>query len=181
MFDFLTKKKVSDVTLAKVFINGLLQTVEEGFEEVKALIISDPTFTQPPKIENATDDQFIMILIAGNLTYLDHYFEPTKSSAVRACILEELGKVFEMPKSNLEVLIKNYESYLGRVNHPSKNTLYAISKAIFFKYDLNQYQEDYFKSLKTPSPVFIKHLNQAMENFIWDWSIVLKNKKLQVS
>ena len=181
MFDFLTKKKVSDVTLARVFINGLLQTVDEGFEEVKSLIISDPTFTQPPKIESATDDQFTMILIAGNLAYLDHFFEPNKSVIIRDSVLEELATVFEMSKSNLETLIKNYESYLSRVNHPSKNTLYAISKAIFFKYDLNQYQDEYFKSLKTPSPVFIKHLNQAMENFIWDWSVVLKNKKLQLS
>ena len=59
--------------------------------------------------------------------------------------------------------------YLNKVNHPSKNMHYAMSKGIFGKYQLNQFQDDYFKNMNSPNPMFLKRLDEAMDCFIWNW------------
>jgi len=58
---------------------------------------------------------------------------------------------------------------MSRINTPSKNTLYAMSKAVFFKYNLNAYQQDYFKIMQTPNPLFLKRMDEIMANFLFDW------------
>ena len=45
-----------------------------------------------------------------------------------------------------------------------------MSKAIFFKYELNDYQQDYFRKMKTPNPIFLKRLDEIVANFIWNWN-----------
>ena len=59
---------------------------------------------------------------------------------------------------------------MARVNHPSKNPVYAMSKAMFFKYKLNGHQEEYFRELNTPNPIFLKNMDEWMKNFLWDWT-----------
>ena len=58
---------------------------------------------------------------------------------------------------------------MNRMNMPSKNVHYAMSKAVFDRYKLNQFQEEYFRNLNTPNPIFLKRTDDIMENFIWDW------------
>ena len=53
-----------------------------------------------------------------------------------------------------------------------------MSKAVFYKCDLNQYQESYFKTMNTPNPLFLKRLDELIINFIWDWDVFLKKFKL---
>jgi hypothetical protein len=58
---------------------------------------------------------------------------------------------------------------MSRVNAPSKNVIYAMSKAVFFKYNLCEKQDKYFKDMKTANPIFLKNLDELMKNFTWDW------------
>ena len=46
---------------------------------------------------------------------------------------------------------------------------YAISKGICGKYRLNDFQDEYFKNMKSPNPMLLKRLDEAMDNFIWNW------------
>jgi len=75
--------------------------------------------------------------------------------------------------------VSDYRAFLSRVNSPSKNTLYSMSRGIFHKYDLNDYQEDYFKSMNVPNPIFLKNMNDIMENFLWDWDAFKDKYKVQ--
>ena len=75
-----------------------------------------------------------------------------------------------MEFDKLEGILREYQSYLGRVNHPSNNNLYAMSKAVFFKYELGQYQEDYFRNMNAPNPLFLKRLDEAMELYMFNWA-----------
>ncbi len=75
-------------------------------------------------------------------------------------------------------MIEARQSFISRVNHPSKKTLYGMSKAVFHKYDLNPYQQNYFKSLNTPNPIFLKRLDEVMKNFVWGWDEVLEKYKI---
>jgi len=40
---------------------------------------------------------------------------------------------------------------------------------VFFKYDLNQYQTDYFRNMNTPNPIFLKRLDEIINQFVFDW------------
>jgi len=67
------------------------------------------------------------------------------------------------------------------VNHPSKNTLYGMSKAVFHKFHLNDYQESYFKNMRTPNPLFLKRMDDVLNNFLWDWEEFFKRHKLHLN
>ena len=45
-----------------------------------------------------------------------------------------------------------------------------MSKGVFFKYGLNDYQSDYFKNMNTPNPIFLKRLDEIVGQFIFDWA-----------
>ena len=59
---------------------------------------------------------------------------------------------FNQMKDQLE----KYSSFISRVNHPSKNILYGISKAVFSNLNLGNYQEEYFAQLNTLIQYFLK-------------------------
>jgi hypothetical protein len=53
-----------------------------------------------------------------------------------------------------------------------------MSKALFYKYNLNEFQTDYYKKIQAPNPLFLKRMDDIMQNFIWDWTAFLKKYKL---
>ena len=83
-----------------------------------------------------------------------------------------------MKEADFEKLVRDYQSFITRVNHPSKNMVFGMSKAMFHKYGLNEFQDDYFKRMQAPNPLFLKRLDEVMANFIWDWDVFFKKYKL---
>ena len=77
-----------------------------------------------------------------------------------------------------EAKVREYQKFMQRINHPSKNMVYAMSKAVFQKYDLNDFQDEYFKRLQSPNPLFLKRMDQIMVNFLWDWDSFFKKYKI---
>ena len=77
-----------------------------------------------------------------------------------------MSEVFEMDFNEMKEELESYSSFISRVNHPSKNILYGMSKAVFFKFKLGKYQDPYFAQLNTPNPVFLKKIDILIENFI---------------
>jgi len=67
---------------------------------------------------------------------------------------------------------------MKRVNSPSKTTLYGMSKAIFHKYALNDFQDNYFKRMNTPNPIFLKRLDELMQHFLFNWEVFLKKYRV---
>lgn len=169
MLSFLTKKKLTEDKLAQFFVNSTLTTIEEGFPEVCALIQDDPEFKTPPTIAPNDGDKFLMIILAGNLEMLPKNFTDYQDIRLMDKIYRKLSISFDMELEALKKAINSYQQYMKRVNHPSKNTHYAMSKAIFYKYGLNEFQQDYFRKMKTPNPIFLKRLDEIVAMFIWDW------------
>ena len=93
-------------------------------------------------------------------------------------VFEKFATVFGLSINELKAIIKEYDSFMSRVNHPSKNTLYAMSKAIFHKYNLNDFQDEYFKKMQCPNPLFLKRMDEIVSNFIWDWEAFFKKFKV---
>ena len=178
MFSTLIKRRLTDNQVANIFINAIFDSVDKGFEEVALLINEDTAFSSSPKININNNREFGLIVIVGNLSYLESNFEADQTERVEKIIFEKLSKLYAIDLSSFKKLIKEYQSFIARVNHPSKNWVYGMSKAIFYKYKLNEFQDEYYKRVQAPNPLFLKRMNEIMVNFIWNWDAFSKKFKL---
>ncbi len=178
MFGTILRKKVSDEKLANVFINGIFSSIDNGFPLVCEFINEDPAFITSPNLDNKNSYEFGLIVLIGNLSFLESAFEPEQADRIEELIYEKLSRVFEMDVKSFKELLKDYKSLINRLNHPSKNMLYGMSKAIFDKYTLYNFQDEYFKRMQAPNPLFLKRLDEIVENFIWDWDAFFKKYRL---
>ncbi|MCG8577324.1 MAG: hypothetical protein MI810_20740 [Flavobacteriales bacterium] len=176
----LIRKKFDANQLANVFVNSLLEAIDNGFDDVSELINEDAAFTQNPQIDKQYEDNFLLIVVVGNLRFLNDHFEAADATNIRSLIIQKLSAVYNMNHLEFEKIVSEYDSFLSRVNHPSKNTLYAMSKAVFHKLNLNDYQESYFKNMRTPNPLFLKRMDDLMTNFLWDWEVFFKKYKMNL-
>lgn len=178
MLGRLIKKKLDTNKLANVFVNSLLEVTENGFDDVRAMINEDGAFVTNPDVPETDADKFLLIVVVGNIRYLDTHFEVNEAKDIRTQIVRKLANVYGMEELQFEKLIQEYDQFISRVNHPSKNTLYGMSKAVFHKFKLNNYQESYFKNMRTPNPLFLKRMDEIMMNFLWDWDEFFKKHKM---
>ena len=44
-----------------------------------------------------------------------------------------------------------------------------MTRAIFYKYHLNQFQAPFFRDMNSPNPTIQRELKELMEHFLWDW------------
>lgn len=178
MLGTLIKKKLTDNQVANIFINAIFETVENGFPEVAQLINEDVAFVSSPNIDAKNDAEFALIMIVGNLSFLESTFEPEQAGRVEEVIFEKLAGIYQMPVNDFKKLIREYQSFIQRVNHPSKNMIYGMSKAIFHKYKLNDFQDEYFKRMQAPNPLFLKRMDEVVSSFIWNWDAFFKKFRI---
>lgn len=174
----LLKRKLSDDQVANVFINALFDVVDNGFVEVAELINEDVAFVKSPNIEPNLNGEFALIIIAANLSSLESTFEADQAVRIEQKIFEKLGKIYDMTTADFQSLAREYQSFIAKVNHPSKNLVYGMSKALFEKYKLNEFQDEYFRRMQAPNPLFLKRMDEVMVNFIWNWDAFFKKFKM---
>ena len=46
------------------------------------------------------------------------------------------------------------------------------------KYKLNEFQDEYFRRMQAPNPLFLKRMDEVMVNFIWNWDAFFKKYKM---
>jgi hypothetical protein len=178
MFGSLIKKKLTDNQVANIFINALFDSVDNGFSVIAQWINEDPAFVDSPKINPSNNNEFALIVIVGNLSLIDSTFEASQAERVEKLILKKLAKIYEMSELDIRNIVKEYKSYINKINMPSKNMIYGMSKAVFFKYNLNEYQDEYFKRMQVPNPLFLKRLDDIMANYLWNWDAFFKKYKI---
>jgi hypothetical protein len=169
MFKIFGKKKIKEDVVANIFVNSILNTIDKGFPEIVGIINDAPEFIISPGLHVNDYDKFSLIVFAANLYYISEHLHDSKDYRIINLIIHKLSNVFDCDQDRLEKVIKDYQCYLMKVNHPSKNMRYAISKAICGKYQLNDFQDEYFKNMRSPNPMLLKRLDEAMDNFIWNW------------
>ena len=169
MLKALLKKRLTEDKLANVFVNSIIALVDDAFPDVAAIINEDPIFEIEPQISPEDSDKFLLIVIAGNLQYIPNYFEAYQDMRITDAIYRKLSNALSLELGVLKKIIGQYQSFCSKINHPSKNTLYAMSKGVFYKYNLCEHQEEFFKNMRTPNPIFLKRLDEIMVNFLFDW------------
>lgn len=178
MFNAIMKRKLTDNQVANIFINAIFDSVDSGWNEISSMINEDPAFVQSPNLNSKDSGEFGLIVITGNLSFLESTFEAEQAMRVERIIFQKLAKIYDMNELDFENLIRKYQSFISRVNHPSKNMIYGMSKAIFHKYRLNEFQDVYFKRMQAPNPLFLKRMDEVISNFIWNWDAFFKKYKL---
>ncbi|MCE2713390.1 MAG: hypothetical protein ACK46O_03290 [Flavobacteriia bacterium] len=178
MLGTILKRKLSDNQVANIFINAIFDTVDNGFKEVAQLINEDIAFVKSPSIDDKDNGEFGLIVIVGNLSFLESTFDSEQAGRVEKIIFDKLAKIYDMSEADFVKLIRDYQSFITRVNHPSKNMIYGMSKAVFHKYGLNECQDEYFRRMMAPNPLFLKRMDEVMTNFIWNWDAFFKKYKL---
>lgn len=178
MLALLKKKKLKEDKAANIFVNSILQMVNDGFPEVSALINEAPEFITPPNIGPADSDKFLLIVIAGNMKSLPEHFDSYRSLRMADLIIRKFSHALGIDADILHSSISKLQAYFTKINHPSKNTRLAMARAVFFKYELTSLQEEYFVKMESPNPIFLKRLNDTIENFIWDWEEFLSQFRL---
>lgn len=169
MLGIIARKRITDDQVANLFVNATLEAVEKGWPIVASYIRDCPEFVRTPDIDEQDFGKFLMIVIASNFEFIPAHFDDGHDrEIIKACICK-FAHVFDLEPEKFARKVKDYRSFLKRVNHPSKKPLYAMAKGVFFKYELNAYQTDHFRSLRHPNPIFLKNLDDVMSRFIWDW------------
>lgn len=178
MFGTILRKKVSNDKLANVFINGLLTATQNGFPVVAEFINEDQSFVKSPNISPEDHHEFLLITLIGNLSFINSSFEGEQAVELEKLIIVKLSKMYDMSVFEFKSVVRDYQNLMNRLNHPSKNVIYAMSKTIFDKYALYNFQDEYFLRMQVPNPLFLKRMDEVIENFIWDWDAFFKKYKL---
>ena len=179
MLGTLLKKKLSDNQLANVFMNGILEMVENGFGEVAQMINEDPAFVRSPELKESNNGLFSMVVMVANLSSLESTFETDQANRVEQLIFEKLGGMMKVTAHEAEQTVRDYQKFMLRINHPSKNMVYAMSKMVFHKYGLNEFQDEYFRRMQAPNPLFLKRMDAVVGNFLWDWDAFFKKYRIE--
>ncbi len=178
MFTLFKKKKVTENVTANIFINSIFNTIDSGFPEIVGILNDAPEFVSCPQLSIANDDHFVLIVFATNIDFIENYFESQNADSLKIEIIEKLSEIFGTSSDELTKAINSYQKYLSKINFPSKNKVYAMSKAIFGKYNLYDFQDDYFKNMKSPNPMLLKRLDEVMESFVFNWEVFDKKYHL---
>lgn len=172
------KKKLTDEQLSNIFVNALITTVDDSFADVAAFINDAPEFVKYPNIAHDDSDKFLMVVLAGNMCQMPKSFTAEEEYVLKKKIIEKFAQVFNTSRDDFSKHLDTYTHLLYRVKERSNNVLYAMSKAVFAKYNLAQYQEDYFKDVKAPNPIFLRRFDEVMKNYLWSWDAYLEKYRL---
>jgi len=166
------KKKISEEKLANVFVNAVLELTEEGFPAVAAEINESPEFHVNPAIAENDTDGFALIVLAGNLLEAQRILGPGLDKRMSSLAISKFAQAAGRSNTEIEVEVRALQSQMERLNFPSKNTVYAMGKVLFHRYDLFCFQDAYFREMKAPNPIILKRLNGLMGYFLWNWTEV---------
>lgn len=178
MLGIFGKKKIGEDQLAQMFVNAMISMSQEAFPDIAEMVNDDPSFIENPELDHDGYIPFLFVIIAGNLKLLPRRLEGVHAKHILHKIYELLGEKFDTSVSSIEKHIKKYQSELSRLNHPSKNVLYGMSKLFFHLYDLYPFQEGYYSRIQAQNPIVLKRLDKVMNAFLWDWQMIQEEYKI---
>lgn len=172
------KKRISEEKFANVFVNAVLHLTDEAFPAIVAELQEAPEFVSRPTFGPGDDDLFAQIIFAGNLMEAPKHLPSGLDQRLVQHAYSKFAPFLDQSAADLETETIAMQRFMARINHPSKNTVYAMSKAIFHKYDLFRNQDAYFRDMKAPNPIVLGRINKLMQYCLWDWAELLEEMKV---
>lgn len=130
------KKRITHKILAKQFVHRTLIALDETFEDFMDAIYNDSELKSHPDLNYKDPKVLMFIIIAGNIRFFERILSSHEENTICNSIILEMSEVFEMDFNIMKEELESYSSFISRVNHPSKNILYGMSKAVFLNLNL---------------------------------------------
>lgn len=174
----LGKKKITELAAGELLVNSIFNAVNKSFADVSGLLNDETSFESRPSISEDDGYQFLLITLTGNISFIPKFFESGQDKRIIEYVIGYASDLLEMDKRQLAQDIGECKKQMSRINYPSKNTVYAMSKSIFYRYNLNEFQENYFKTLKVPNPKFLQKMDEMNKLFIFNWKELFEKHKV---
>ncbi len=178
MLTLFGRKKLTEEQVARIFVNGVQSLIDEGFMTVASLVNDSPEFVSRPCIGDADGGSFTLIVLAGNLQIIPQHFDAGRDKRIAEHILSKFADLYEIEKMKLAHMVGDTRKFMNRKNHPGKNVETGMAKALFARWELYPFQEEYFRSLGAPNPVIIQRLRDALKTFLWNWETIHDNYRI---
>lgn len=169
LFSWLSKRKLSEEQVAQVFVQTTFDTIENGWPEIAGFLNESSGFEQPPNLDPEDYGRFLMIVVAANIQLIPRYFDSGIDRQIIERIFSKFALALEIPPEVFSKKVKHYKEFTKQINHPSKNLVTGMTRAVFYKYHLNQFQEPYFRDMNSPNPNTQRELKELITHFLWDW------------
>lgn len=166
------KKKITEDKLANVFVNTVLEMTSAGFATIVAEVNEAPELDARPGMTEGDDQRFLMIVLAANLTEMQRVLGPGLDKRMFSLSVSKFAQAVGRACTEVESEVKALQARMERMNHPSKNTVGAMARALFAEYDLYPFQDSYFREMRQPNPILLKRLNGLFVYFLYNWSEV---------
>jgi len=173
------KKKLKPEEVARMFVHATLDSIEDAWPDVLGMLRETPHLERVPEIEDAEVGPFLLVVLAGNLDFIPHFFDAGTDQVLVEAILSELAIQLDLPTPQLAPKISQMRDAMVKLNKPSNKTLSAMSRGLYIGYDLNGCQEEYFRSLSVPNPRFLMQMEEILQHFLWDWSSFNEQYRVQ--
>ena len=109
MFSSILKKKLSEDQVSNIFINGIFDVIDRGFELVAGAINEDPCFISSPSIDPKNVNEFALIVITGNIIEMERLFDGQSGTRVINLVYDKLASVYKMEELEMRQLIQDYK------------------------------------------------------------------------
>jgi hypothetical protein len=178
MLGIFGRKKIGEEQLAQIFVNAMISMSQEAFPDIAELVNDDPEFVKSPELSPEGYVPFLFVVVAGNLKSLPRRLDGVHAKHVLMNIYAKLAVQYDTSASSIEQHIKKYQSELSRLNHPSKNIVYGMSKLFFHLYDLYPFQNEYYTRIQAQNPIILKRIDSVMNAFLWNWDSINDEYKI---
>jgi hypothetical protein len=165
----MTKRKLTEEQVANIFVDTTFETVENGWPEVAEFLNECPGFEQSPGLDTEDYGRFLMIIVLANIQMIPKHFDSGVDRQIIQRICSKFARSLDISPESFARKVKQYRAFMKQINRPSKNVGTAMTRAVFYKYHLNQYQNAYFRDMNAPEPNIQRDLKRLMEHFLWDW------------
>lgn len=179
MFTLFGKKKITVERVVDYTIDYLISIVDEHLEDIRSLLMVSPEFVTPPDMDSFKPDKLYLTAFAANAKILERDFPAPYDKKVMPAFCASLSELYQTSPENVAKALKKEQEFIARINLPSQNIIYGMSKAFFHHYELYRYQEEYFRNLRVPNPILLKRLDELFAFFVVDTGEILRNYQLK--
>lgn len=180
MLGLFGKKKVKEEQVAAVFVSNINQIAVESFPLIADYLNNVCELKSSPNIKPSQVEWFLYIVLVANLENIDRIFSVEQGSRLRVLIIDEFLESLEGRRKD-DVLdnIESFAHFIKALRKKCDDSLpKIIATALFYKYGLNDYQDEHFKQMNQPNPIIIKAICEFSADFLWNWDDLLEKYKM---
>ena len=180
MLGLFGKKRVKEEQVAAVFVSNINQIAINSFPLIADYLNNVCELKSSPTIRPSQVEWFLYIVLAANLENIDRVLSVEQATRLRVLIIDEFLESLEgVKKDDVEDNIENFSFFMKSLSKKCDDSLpKMIATALFYKYGLNDYQDEHFKQMNQPNPIIIKAICEFSADFLWNWDDLLEKYKM---